>query len=85
MDRLKPILLKIVLKKGAPIYAAKIEYDLPKIAGFLAIESEETPNATTYVALDNIASFTVLNAEAPNIPYAFESRVKVKIDDSFGG
>ena len=80
-----PILLNIKLKKGETIYAAHIEYGAPKIAGFLAIEDKQTPNATTYVALDNIASFTVLNAEAPNIPYAFESRVNVKIDDSFGG
>ncbi len=80
-----PILLNIKPKKGETIYAARIEYGAPKIAGFLPIESKSSPNATTYIALDNIASFTVLNAEAPNIPYAFESRVKVKIDDSFGG
>ncbi len=80
-----PILLKIVPKKGATIYAAKIAYDSPKLAGFLAIESPNTPNATDYIALDNIASFSVLNAETPNIVYAFDSRVKVKIDESIGG
>ncbi len=80
-----PILLKIVPKKGATIYAAKIQYDAPKIAGFLPIESQETPYATDYIALDNIASFSVLNAETPNIWYAFDSCVKVKIDKSIGG
>jgi len=80
-----PILLKIVPKKGDTIYGARIEYNSPKLAGFLAIEDQDTPHATTYIAFDNIASFTVLNAETPNIVYAFDSRVKVKIDNSIGG
>ena len=79
----KPILLKIVLKKGATIDGARLQLNAPKLPGFLAIESQEYKRATTYIALDNIASFTLIDDEACNIRFAFPAeRVKVKIDDS---
>ena len=79
----KPILLKIILKKGESIDGARLQIEAPYIPGFLAIESQKIKYATTYIALDNIASFTLLNDEACNIRFSFPSeRVKVKIDDS---
>ena len=75
----KPILLKIVLKKGAPIDGARLQLDFPKIPGFLAIESQEIKRATTYIALDNIASFSLIDDEAPNIRRCFPAlRVETK-------
>lgn len=67
----KPIILKIIPKVGYPIDGARVQYGAPEIDGFIAIESQEIKNATTYVAIDNIATFTVLDDEAPNIKGAF--------------
>ena len=63
----KPILLRIVQKVGYPIDGARVQWQAPPIAGFLPIGSPDVKNATQYIALDNIASFTVLNEEACNI------------------
>lgn len=67
----KPVLLRLDQKIGARYNAAKVQVEAPQIAGFLPIETPNNPNATTYIALDNIASFTVLNEEACNIVFAF--------------
>lgn len=67
----KPILLSIIQKTGLRIDGARVQYQAPQIAGFLAIESQDIRNATQYIALDNIASFTVLNEEACNIIGSF--------------
>lgn len=75
----KPIILKIIPKVGYPINGARIQYEAPQIDGFLAIESQEIKNTTTYIAIDNIASFSVLNDEAVNIGMFFpEPTVKVR-------
>lgn len=79
----KPILLNIALKKGSAIDGARVQTEAPKIAGFLAIESQTVKYATTYIALDNIASFSVLDEEARNIVHSFPSAtVRAKIDNS---
>lgn len=67
----KPIILTINQKIGDPIDGARVQYEAPKIEGFLAIESQEIKNATMYIAIDNIASFTVLNEEAVNMRSGF--------------
>lgn len=77
----KPILLKIVLKKGATIDGARLQLDVPKIPGFLAIESQTIKHATDYIALDNIASFSVIDYEAPNIRRCF-APVKVRTSNA---
>lgn len=75
----KPILLSIVQKTGLRIDGARLQWRAPEIDGFLAIESQEIKHATQYIALDNIASFTVLNEEAGNILSSFPvPSVKVK-------
>ena len=77
----RPILLKIIQKTGYPIDGARIQWQAPQIDGFLAIESQEYKNATQYIALDNIASFTLLNEETGNIINTFPTpTVKVKRD-----
>lgn len=74
-----PILLRIVQKVGFPIDGARVNYEAPTIAGFLAIESQDVRHATQYIALDNIASFTVLTEESYNITAAFpELKVKTR-------
>ena len=70
----KPILLNIILKTGLRIDGARLQWQAPQIAGFLAIESQDLKHATTYIALDNIASFSVLDAEADNIVDCFPIR-----------
>ena len=79
MEYEKPILLRIIRKVGYPIDGARINYDVPQIYGFLAIDSQDVKHATEYIALDNIASFTVLNEESPSITAAFESR-KLRVE-----
>jgi len=75
----KPILLKIIQKTGYPIDGARLQYEAPQIDGFLAIESQMTKHATCYIALDNIASFEVLDDEAINVTGAFPvPRIKTK-------
>ena len=76
----KPILLKIALKKGDTILGARLQIEAPKIPGFLAIESQDYKRATTYIALDNIASFTLIDDEAPNIRQSF-APVKVRVSE----
>ncbi len=66
-----PVLLRIVQKVGLPIDGARIDYNAPVISGFLAIESTDIRHVTNYIALDNIASFSVLSEEIPNIVTAF--------------
>lgn len=79
----KPILLSIVQKTGLRIDGARVQWQAPQIDGFLAIESQDIKHATTYIALDNIASFTVLNEEICNITSSFPvPRVKTKEDTS---
>ncbi len=79
----KPILLSIVQKTGFRIDGARLQIEAPSIAGFLAIESQDIKHATQYIALDNIASFTVLNEEACNILGSFPvPKVKTKVDTS---
>lgn len=63
----KPIILRLTLKCGLPIDGARVQYEAPEIPGFLPIESQDYKNATQYIALDNIASFTALNEELCNI------------------
>ena len=63
----KPIILKLIPKVGYPIDGARVQYDAPQIDGFLAIESQEIKHATVYIAIDNIASFSVLDEEAVNL------------------
>lgn len=63
----KPIILKIIPKVGYPIEGARVQYEAPQIDGFLAIESQEIRNTTTYIAIDNIACFSVLDDEARNV------------------
>jgi len=75
----KPILLRIVPKVGYPIDGVRINYDVPAIHGFLAIESPDVKHATMYIALDNIASFTVLDEESFNIRAAFPKH-EVKVE-----
>ena len=41
-----PILLRIVQKVGFPIDGARVNYEAPTIAGFLAIESQDVKHAT---------------------------------------
>ena len=77
-----PILLKIIRKKGEPLHAAEIDYHAPTIEGFLPVVNQNLANSTEYIAFDNIAGFTVLNAEACNVRSAFDRRLKVKVDDS---
>ncbi len=67
----KPIILRIVQKTGYPIDGARVQWQAPQIDGFLAIESPDVRNATQYIALDNIASFTVLNEETCNLLVSF--------------
>lgn len=67
----KPILLRIDLKTGKSIDGARVQWLAPKIDGFLAIESQEVRHATTYISLDNIASFSVLDEEIVNIMDSF--------------
>lgn len=67
----KPIILRIVQKTGYPIDGARIQWQAPQIDGFLAIESPDVYKATEYIALDNIASFTVLDEEACNLLGSF--------------
>ena len=75
----KPILLKIVLKKGASIEDARLQLEAPKIPGFLALESQNIRHATDYIALDNIASFTLMDCETVNIRRCFPAlRVEIK-------
>jgi len=79
----KPILLRITQKTGEVIDGARLQWQAPKIDGFLAIESKEITHATTYIALDNIASFSVLDEEIINIMDSFPIlRVKAKTDGS---
>ena len=79
----KPILLRIVQKTGYPIDGARVQWQAPTIDGFLAIESPDIKHATTYIALDNIASLSVLNEEICNITSSFPiPRVKTKEDTS---
>lgn len=79
----KPVLLRIVQKTGYPIDGARVQWQAPQIDGFLAIESPDIKHATTYIALDNIASFSVLNEEICNILSSFPiPRVKTKEDTS---
>ena len=79
----KPILLNIVQKTGLRIDGARVQWQAPEIAGFLAIESQDVRHATQYIALDNIASFTVLNEEICNITSSFPvPKIKTKRDDS---
>ena len=79
MTMYKPIILKIIPKVGYPIEGARVQYEAPQIDGFLAIESQEIKNTTTYIAIDNIASFSVLNEEACNITAYFpEPTIKVR-------
>ena len=80
----KPILLEIVQVKGEPIIGARVQWEAPEIPGFLAIESQEVKGATQYIALSNIASFTVINEEACNVVGNIpQPKVKVKQDNSF--
>lgn len=72
IEKENPILLRIVQKTGLPIDIARIDYNAPVIPGFLAIESQDIRHVTQYIAFDNIASFTVLAEEIPNIVQAFE-------------
>lgn len=76
-----PILLKIIRKKGETVHGAEIQYNAPQINGFLAIRNPNLAHSTEYIAFDNIASFTVLDAEACNVRSAFDYRLKVKVDD----
>lgn len=79
----KPILLNIIQKTGLRIDGARVQWQAPTIDGFLAIESPDIKHATTYIALDNIASFSVLNEEICNILSSFPvPRVKTKEDTS---
>jgi hypothetical protein len=79
----KPILLNIIQKTGLRIDGARVQWQAPEIAGFLAIESQDVRHATQYIALDNIASFTVLNEEICNITSSFPvPKIKTKRDDS---
>ena len=79
----KPILLSIVQKTGLRIDGARLQWEAPQIAGFLAIECQDIRHATTYIALDNIASFSVLNEEAVNITGSFPvPKIKTKVDTS---
>lgn len=77
----KPIILNIELKKGSRIVGARIQIDAPKISGFLAIECQEVPHATTYIALDNITSFSLIDGEVKNIVRFFPAQaVKARIE-----
>lgn len=79
----KPILLDIILHTGVRIDGARVQWQAPTIDGFLAIESPDIKHATKYIALSNIASFTVLNEEICNITSSFPvPRVKTKVDTS---
>ena len=77
-----PILLKIIRKKGETLHGAQIEYNAPRIDGFLPVVNNELPNSTKYIALDAIEYFTVVNQEACNVRSAFDRRYKVKVDES---
>ena len=75
----KPILLSLTLKTGLSIDGARVQYEAPRIAGFLAIESPDIKHSTTYIALDHISSFTVLDEEICNILSSFPiPAIKVK-------
>lgn len=79
----KPILLSIKLKTGDSIDGARLQWTAPQIAGFLAIEHGYLKGVTTYIALDNIASFEVLDDEIYNILDSFPVPViKTKADTS---
>ena len=78
----KPVLLRIKLKSGTFLHGMKIDYDAPRIDGFVSLVSNELPNSTKYIAYDAIEYFTVVNQEACNVKTAFERRVRVKVDDS---
>ncbi len=75
----KPVILRIIQKIGYPLDGVRINYDVPTIQGFLAIESPDYKHATLYIALDNIASFTVLDEESYNIRAAFP-KTEVKVE-----
>ena len=74
-----PILLKLTPKTGLPLDGVRINYNVPTIQGFLALESPDVKYATLYISLDNIASFTVLDEESFNIQAAFpELKIKTR-------
>jgi len=81
----KPVLLRLELRSGKPIDGARVQYEAPEIPGFLAIESKEYSNATQYISLNEITSFTTLNEEVCNvtscIPVA-TIKAKVRQDNS---
>jgi len=79
----KPILLNIILQNGLRIDGARLQFEAPTISGFLAIEDPEVKTATTYIALSNIATFSVLNEEICNILSSFPiPKVKTKVDNT---
>ena len=78
----KPILLRLKLKSGTFLHGVKIDYDAPRVEGFLALVNKDLPNSTKYLSYDAIEYFTVVNQEACNVKSAFERRYKVKVDES---
>jgi len=75
----KPVIELIVQKVGDPLHNVKINYRAAEVSGFLPIESQDIQGATQYIALSNIASFTVKNTEAHNIAGAFPAtRIRYK-------
>lgn len=77
-----PVILKIRLKSGNYLQGVRVDVCAPHIDGFLATENKELRNSTKYINLREIEYFTVLNQEACNVKSSFESRYKVKVDES---
>lgn len=79
----KPVLLNITLRVGRNFVGARINNDMPQIPGFLAVECPHVPKSTTYINIENIAMFTVLDAEVHNVIHNFPvPKVKTTTNDS---
>lgn len=78
----KPIIDEIVLLSGETFTDARLQTDAQRVPGFMAIESQRLKDATEYIALTAISSFTVKNDELMKTSpaYYFSPELKVKVE-----
>lgn len=69
----KPKIEEIIFVSGEIINDARLEVDAPALPGFVAIVSQDLKEATQYVALSSIQSFTMKNKEI--VRYSLECYV----------
>ena len=79
----QPVLLRLKLKNGQIRQGVQIDRQAPQIDGFLSVVSNEYNSATKYISLDSIEWFIVSNEEANSARFAFERRVKVKVEENY--